>query len=300
MAENDKVFRTFIEKSDHFVGIMLLTILNSQFKKKNERIKTHHGYYMASGIDVLNIIVDILDHKSYFEKNYNGQQITACIEEATMKILQCLAKNIVSLDTIIDSEKIKKIFKVISIYTNEKLLDILKEDKLEVEGHVKKTDITTYKFTSSDVLEKYKKLKRIDDKELLPYIERKYGSLCKCAFVIGWVLGLGDEKLLPIIEEIGNCFGIMLKITNDIVNLEQDIKFASEYTTNYIVNNGVYEGFSLFMKNKIKFIQLMMKYHAISDTSSEIIDLLESRIDECLEKVNIDLKSYYSSFNSAM
>jgi len=158
----------------------------------------------------------------------------------------------------------------------------------------------TYKFTNKLTIEaKYKKVKKIDKDELLDYTDRKFGSVCQLAFVMGWIFGLGDEKSITSFEKLGTSLGIIIKLANDFKNLERDITSATTSTFNLIINLGIHECFSIFDKNKLKLLEGCLTLDVYSITIKEIIDHIEKTFDTHLKKTNLDLKSQYSASNSS-
>jgi len=300
MMEKDETFLHFITTNNHMTSILLLTILNGQFKKKkNDRIKTHHGYYVASGIDVLSLIVDIFDNLTFYNEKYGEEKIKTYISTLIEKVYFCLTTGLDSMEEdMTDDATLKNIYEHVTVYAKTQLSFINDKEKLEGTEKVKKTDVTTFKFDDIETLTKYKKLKRIDRDKLMEFIDKKYGALCRCSFVISWMLGLGDDKDIKLLEELGKYFGIMLKIVRDMENLENDINNAKIISTNFIVNYGIYESVVLFFDNKTEFIRGCMKLKIFSDTVKEIIDYLESKIDIGVNKAQIDMKSVYSSCDS--
>jgi len=291
--------KELVLKNNRVVSIALITILNGLTKKKqNNRIKTHQGYYMASGIDMLSIVINLLDDRNYFNKQLNGHNVSKYIMTLTNKVIECLTEKLDLADDDIDSNTYNYVKNNIIEYTKQQIGNISCDYELTQVGHVKKTDITTYQFNNSSTLDKYKKLKIIAKEDLFNFIDLIYGSLCRCSFVIGWLLGLGDKESIVEIENIAKNFSIMMKMVHDIENLEQNIENAKEISTNYIINYGVSEGFLLFLDNKIELIRKCMRIKIFSNTLKEIVDYMEKKIDEGLNKVKIDMRSLYSSYES--
>jgi len=55
------------------------------------------------------------------------------------------------------------------------------------------------------------------------WLSKKTGSLFGTAFVLGWLLGGGDEGLLEKVEEMGVRFGVLFQIRDDFYDREEDI-----------------------------------------------------------------------------
>src|SRR5271154_3409490 len=67
-----------LELSDHIPAILCLTILNNQCKKYDIKI---HGYYLASGIDVLMLMAKVCSSRDYFENKFGQVAVDNMIME---------------------------------------------------------------------------------------------------------------------------------------------------------------------------------------------------------------------------
>lgn len=296
--KNNKILDSILTEVEHYAPIILLTITNNQTKKKG--IKAYHGYYMASGIEMLMVMVEILDNRRYYENKYGKNGIDNILAKLPLYIFKCLQQNIETLE---DSnpdkkENILKIFSKTVDYLHKKIENIIDNTQLIGSVKVKKTDIIKYEFFNKNIInEKYKKLKRIDKDKLTNYIEQKYGSVYQCAFYIGWCLGFGDEKLLNNFERLGTHFGLIVKLVRDFVNLEKDIDNSIETSSNMIINYGIHTCFSLFSESKLKLTEGAMILGVFTSSIKEILNTLESKFEYCLTKTDLELKSMYSSFS---
>lgn len=298
IIKNDSDVESIIDLNYHEISIILLTIMNGQYKKR--KMRSHHGYYMAAGIDLMLTVVLINDNMPYFKKQYNDVSISSILDQSSVYITECLSQNIETLENSLEKEKILKIQRKIHSFLHKKLLDISKKEKLEGTVRMHRTDIIKHRFVDKNIInDKYRKLKVINKDKLIEYVERKYGSVCQCAFVIGWLLGLGDEKMINNLERIGTHLGILLKISNDFVNLERDITSAKDITYNLLANYGIHECFKLFDESKIKLLEGCFSMDIYNITIKEIIDNIEKRFDEKLKNTDLELASKYSSFSSA-
>lgn len=295
LIKNNDLFTSLMNDSDHLTPIILLTILNSQHKKKN--LKIHHGYYIASCVDIMMLIVNILDNEKYYIDTYGHTVVLAFLSEMPIYIFKCLSQNIETAETSIDKEKLLKMTYQLMDYLHNNILKIIHRNDITTTLSVRKTDIIKYRFTDERIINlKYKNLKQIDRDTLLTYIEDKYGNVCNCAFILGWVFGQGEDKYIYDLEKIGYQLGMMIKLANDFINLERDIKYADIISYNFIVNFGIHESFALFMENKLKFIEGCLKLSIFTNTIKEILDSIEKKFDDCLKNTDIELESLYSSF----
>jgi len=287
----------FIDVGDHEASIALLTILNSQNKKLN--MKLHHGYYMGSGIDLLMLYNKINDNRVYYVEKY-GEKIIKNIQNQTpIHVYECLHQNIETLENFLDKDKILKVHRKISTYVKQKLTEITTHYDITGTSHMHKTDIINFKFTNpNEMLEKYKKLKLVDKDILIDHINKTYGATCQCAFVVGWLLGLGDQKMINNLEKLGLHMGIIIKLADDFVNLERDIKYSDKKSMNMLVNYGVYHSFDLFSDSKTKLIEGTLTMGIYNTTIKEVIDFIEKKFDMCLNNTDLGVESKYSSFSN--
>jgi geranylgeranyl pyrophosphate synthase len=161
-----------------------------------------------------------------------------------------------------------------------------------------KTDIIKFKFDDFNAtLDKYKKLKLVNKDTLIDHINKTYGATCQCAFVVGWLLGLGDHKMINNLERLGTHLGLLIKLANDFVNLERDIKYTEQRSVNMLVNYGVHQSFDLFSDSKVKLIEGTMTFVIYNPTIKEVIYFIEKKFDMCLNNTELELDSKYSSFS---
>lgn len=290
-------FDNILDLNDHEQSIVMLTILTDQCNKKG--LKKQFGYYMASGIDLMMNYVMLNDNILHYESTFDKKTLQKFITQMPIHTFECLSQNIEILENIPEKEKILKLHRKIHTFLSTKLLEITNKKEFKSLHKINKTDIIKYKFKNKEIINtKYKKLSMIDKDELLNYIEQTYGSVCQCSFVIGWLFGLGDEKMIYLLENIGISLGFLIKISEDFKNLERDINSANVCSTNLIVNYGIHESFSLFDEHKLKLLQGTLTLNIYNITIKEIIDNIEKKFDSYLQNTDLELVSKYSSFTS--
>lgn len=283
--------------NDHEASIMLLTIFNGLKKKK--KFKSHESYNMASGIDLLISTTMINDNFNYYKNLYGENQVRNFVNQSTPYIYECLSKNLETLENIVEKDKIHKLEGRIYSYLNKKLLNVARNEEFKSDEKVHKTDIIRYNFENKNIIEqKYRKLKVIDKDSLIDYIDRTYGSICQCAFVLGWFLGNGEEKIIQNLEKLGIYLARMIKLTNDFKNLERDINSSETYSYNYVVNLGIHETFALFDESKLKLLEGCFMLDIYNTTIKEVIDHIEKNFDNCLKNADLELNSRYTSFST--
>lgn len=284
--------------NEHESSILLLTIFNGQKKKK--KFKSHESYNMAAGIDLMMTLCMINDNINYYTSTFGESQIKNFISQSPMYTSECLAKNLETLDNVIDKDKVFKLQTKIYSYFNKKMIGITKIEEIKGSEKAHKTDIIKYKFNNKNIINlKYRKLKIIDQDTLIDYVNRTFGATCQCAFVLGWLLGLGDEKSINHLERMGMCFGMLIKLSHDFKNLERDISSAETCTYNMIVNCGIHECFAIFNENKLSLLEGCFTLDVYSTTIKEIVDHIERNFDTYLKNTELELNSKYSSFSTA-
>lgn len=282
-SENNKnIVENMYPEINHIISILLLTTLNSQCRKGNIKF---HGYYIATGIDILWMIVKINDSKKYYDNIYGDIQIYNFCLESTILIYNCLSQNINSFQDI-NNNKIIKIYQNCINYLNKNINKCISYNKIK-NGNINVNPLI-YKFTKSNTNDEYLKLKSINETDIDKYICEKYGTLCSIALTLGWLMGNGDDKMIPIIEKIGINFGYIIKIANDFKNIERDINNSdNNISTNIVINIGIIKSYIKFIENKTSFIENSLFLGIYNITIKEIMDIIEKEIDIYLNYATI-------------
>lgn len=284
-----------VSEFDQVVSILLLTVLNNQSKKNN---LTLHGYYAASCVTCTKCIVVLLDNKNKYYKKFGKEMVQKMINELISLLNICLSQNIESIQPHYTKEKLFKISDLCIKTVNKRVSKLLLDKELETDKLIQHTDLVKYHF--KDIKEAKKKiasLKQVKQESLDNFIDEKYGATAQIALCLGWILGNGDEKKISNLEKIGLYFSMLEKLTNDFINLDSDIQdFESDqiYTKNYIINYGFQNAFEVFVDNKQKFIEGCILLDIYTNTVKEIIDLIESKVDEIIDRSSPDMRSNYS------
>jgi hypothetical protein len=296
-----EILKEFIENDMCLYPIALLSVFSTQIKKN--KAKSYHTLHVASALILMIMNVSINENKKYYENKYGENNIKKIQNQATIFIFEAITQNIRTMENTIGPDVSGKIQKKISSILHEKLLVLTEDNIKENNLKIKKSDIIKYKFDDKNIIEnKYKKLKRIDKNELIYYIEQKYGSIGQCAFIFGWLMGMGNDnqKVIDSILRIGSSFGILVKLTHDFYNLENNIKLSNDNDTsyNFVINYGIHECFRLYDENKIKFLEGCMINEIYSSSIKELMEKIDKTYDKCLKNTELELQSQYSSFVS--
>jgi hypothetical protein len=293
--------KEFIESDYILFPIALISVFSTQIKKS--KTKSFHTLHASSALVLMTILIIIDENKKYYENKYGENNIKKIKNQATIFIFEAIAQNVKTMENTLGLDASSKVQKKISSVLHEKLL-LLTENNIKNNNlKVKRSDIIKYKFDDKDIIDKkYKNLKRIDKEELETYIDDKYSSIGQCAFLFGWLFGMGNDnqKTIDSISRIGSSFGILIKLISDFCNLENNIKIANDndVSYNYVVNYGIHESFRLYDENKVKFIEGCITNELYSSSIKELIEKIDKTYDKCLKNTDLELQSQYSSFIS--
>lgn len=276
---SNKNILNYFENHNYGISIVLLTIVNTISKKNKANL---HGFYLSVVFELMYLLSRLNDKDKI---NFD------LINKINILINHSLIQNNETSLGLIKDKNIKLIYKL-QKDINTKILDSLLKDEFELEESIKRTDLFTHKFEEEKSKKnKIKTIKKVKRESLYLYINKKYCDICKYAVNFAWLISGGDEKQISNIERIGYNLGIILKIHNDLINLDEDIAKSEEYSKNMFINFGIQECFELFNDSKQKIIEVCMKYELYTNTMKEILDFFEFKFDRFLEKTEPDLKS---------
>jgi hypothetical protein len=111
-------------------------------------------------------------------------------------------------------------------------------------------------------------------------------------------MGNDNQKVLNSIIDIGQNFGMLVKLTYDFSNLENNIKSSGENSYNFVVNYGIHECFKIYDENKVKFLEGCIINDIYSSLIKELMEKIDKTYDKCLKNTELELQSQYSSFKS--
>lgn len=291
-----------LKDNDMVFPILMLTILNNQNKKN--RI-TMQGYYIATSIEFINTILYFMENKNKCINELESEERYLKIyTNLFINVHKSLHQNLESIKNTYNLQQqsyINIILNTLSLYNTS--FQTINDSKLSFEVKVNNKSchnsiIKWYLKDNEEMIEKFKNLKQIKKESLLEYIEEKYIVLCELAISVAWVVGGGQIKENSKIKKISKHFALMYKIAKDFENLDSDIKESQGFTTNYILNYGLQQGYEVFLNNKQKFIEESMMEEIYTTTIKEIIDIIEVNVDMIIDQTSPDLKSTYSSMNA--
>lgn len=295
-TDNDnikKIIDDNFKKQNLLLSILFLTIMNSRNKKNNVSMQ---GYYGASCINILNIIVNVTKNKDTIIQKYGYGDYHKTLNYLIICSNKSLFQNIETLKNNVSPEMAINIYiKIMEIY-HKKITALLEDIKIESKKTLEKKKFDLLKWYIRDdknMQESYKSIEKISKKDFHDHLEKKIGCVCELTMCIGWLLGCGDIKSLDKIKNIAKDFTIVIKIANDFNNLESDILNKNNF--NYIINYGLQDAHELFMDNKQQFIEKCMLADIYTATIKEIINYLEKSVDDIIDETSPDLKSSFTT-----
>jgi len=295
-SHNKQILDDTYKDLDHLISICLVTTFHGKTESKNRKF---HGYFMACGIDIGMIIVNITNRYYCYKHKITYENWANFVPELIAKMYNCLSQNIDALKVGLPKEEIIRINQQCIDYMSSGIAKLTQFPKYDFPNTlIKKTDFNDYRFETTGDKNKYSKLKFVSDKILYEHIDNKYGFICKMALLFGWLFGMGDEKKTDEILEVGRHMGIIFKIAYDFENVQNDLVKCEKYTFNMVVNKGIKESYSIYDTHKKSFIEGILKLEIWSNTIKEILDLIEDKVDQGLNCASIDENCTYSEFSN--
>lgn len=280
--------------------IILLTIMKGQITKN--KIKLYHGYEMATGIELLILLFNILSDEHKLSENINKKitdtlRITlfAFINECFYRNIDMMPEQYFNNDEIscIKSSGINHLYNKI----NELITSIIDFKIPEHLDQIGNTDLYKFHFSHNYSLREIQTIKQLPKDIIIKFITTTFGNICKLTMILSWILGGSNLDMIDNLERIGYHFGLVLKIAYDFKNLDRDMDIAMKhkYSTNYVINMGIQDAFETFDTSKHKFIEGLLTLEIESSTIKEVIDMLDKRVNVILDNSSPDVKQSASS-----
>lgn len=294
-----------LNMSDHVPAILCLTILNNQCKKYDIKI---HGYYLASGIDVMMLMAKVCCNRDYFDNKYGQNIIDNMIMEVINSFYKCITQNIDTLRLSKNGNINARLTQLCIEYASKYIPLITQKGNYVSTKQMKKTDLFCLDITDKDYAQ-YKKKNKLDKVILMDDMINRYGSVCKLAMSLGWILGQGDdayfnkikdlseEKTIIKLEKLGDYMGKFLKLHDDFTYIERDIKIG-RFSLNYVINYGIKEAYIELIESKANFIEGSMSLGIESKTSKEIIDMVMRNIEAIVKDASVDMDTQYDDVST--
>jgi hypothetical protein len=291
---DDDIYNKIVElceSSDLLIPILFLTLINSQSKKHS---KTIQGYHIASAIQYLIIINDLIINKS--KKSYDDKTYYRLINSLTQCIFESIVNNIESVKHNIPANKqydlLVNIQKLFSDKMNYTKIFNENEPKINENGTNPHVDILKWYIKDNNELKtKYNNLVQLDNDSYNEYFTHHYNELVELAMISGWILGFGTIKCIPNIKKVAYNFSFMYMIYHDLVNMENNLINDTNYTKNYVINYGLVNSYEKFMDNKQKFIEDCMINNIYTHTVREIVEYIDMYVDKIMDTTSPDIRS---------
>lgn len=288
-----------IKKDDLIFPILLLTIMNSQNKKNHI---TMQGYYLATCIEFINVLFEIVENRSILINKMGIDMYNKITRKLIINSTKSLQQNMKSikntykdnpqtlLNVFINSmDELDNVFNVVNSFEDFQFI---------LTNNCCNDDIVNwYLKNDQEMTDKFASLKQVSSESINSYISMKIESICELSILLGWNVGGGNMKSANKLKRISKYFAMMYKISTDFNNIDNDLKNATGYTHNYVLNFGLQSSYELFLSNKEKFIEELIIEDVYTGTIKEIINSIESNIDSLIDQTSPDLKSNYSSKN---
>jgi hypothetical protein len=291
-----------MENSEFILPITLLTIMNGQQKKN--KLKLVHGYEMATGIELLIILTNLLKLKKKLvcpgKLNINDTIIDSFHTSLVSLINLSFNNNMTAITPYHEPNDIIKIFTIGSEQINEKtnkIVSAIMTLEFPDTKTTTKTDIKSFHFKNTSVPNQLQKIKYLPREFILKYTTDTYGNLCKLALILGWIIGGSAHDMINNLDRLGYHLGLLLKIAYDFENIDNDIEMClqNKPTLNYVINFGLQESFELFDESKKKFNEGLLTLEITSPTIKEFVDILEEKVNVALDRSSPDIKRTSSS-----
>lgn len=281
-------FNKHLEDSNYDFSILMLTIMNNQQKKNKISFQ---GYYAATGIEYLHIILRILTNT---ELKLIDHQLISTLLLLSMKTI---SQNIDVAKRCVASEEVNKIhFSIAELVADKSGINgIMYEiENLDTTSRKKKKDVIKFLSKREDMANKYENMKLVSRQDIDCIVEKKICSLASLSLNMAWILGNGNASQSKRINRAGKYFGMLYQIANDFESFDKDLD--NEVTLNYIINCGFQLAHETFMENKQKFIEETMILDIYTVTIKELLDKIERKVDLVLETTSPEIKSNFSSY----
>lgn len=273
--ENTELLNKFNSYINHYISIILLTIVNLQCTKLNCR---YNCYYIASSIDILYILSIISTEYDYYKNMYGNDKLYHLLTEAQIILQLNITQNILS----INNQNVIKAFQKCISYIHKNIYNALQIIKIETTEKIQ-NEVLIHKDITPELLKNYEECKGIKKDVLYDYIYKKYSSICTLALILGWIIGNGTLQSIELLETAGKNLGLIIKILLDFKNLKDDLEKCKKHiSTNIILHLGFVNSYIKFIESKINFIEIMLKLNIYNITIKEVIDNIEKEIIEQL------------------
>jgi hypothetical protein len=301
-SKTQEILYNLLKTSDNIPSILCLTVLNKQCQKNNITV---HGYYLATGIELIMLLAIVASNREYYETIYGSITIDNMYIEVIGAFYNCLSNNIDTLSISNNKQyNTSRLTQYCIEYASKYISYITEKCIYDTKDCMKKTDILCLhlnKHTYGLYKKKYKLPKNIINANII----NRYGAVCKMAIIFGWIFGqnynilnnLKNENKIYQLEKHGNIIGTVLKLYDDFKNIDRDIKYGT-YSLNHIVNYGIKDTYTELVNSKIIYVEGLMKYDIDTKTSKELIDNIMDTVDNIVKDISVDMNTQYDDISA--
>jgi len=278
----------FNEINNNYLFSLILLVFNKSLKKKIHN--KLHDYTLILNINILFNLININNNFNYFTSKYTTKHIINYIIDIVQTIYNNINKSI-NVNVIDDKNKLK-IYDKLCVQLNSYLTNYFKISDLNCALTSKKHELMNYNFINPESLLIFKKIKCIDINDIDCLIKDKYANVIIFAFDLLKYINNKDIKT----NELCYHLSYILKIYNDVNNIEKDLSLNKTESYNIIHCLGIKATYSLFVEHKTKFIEQCLEQKLYSSYLNIIIDYISTEFDYCINTYfkNIDLETSYS------
>lgn len=296
-ASTKHIIIDMADDSDHFPGVLCLTIINHRCKQDGTKM---HGYHIAAGIEAIMMVAKILNNRTYYDSLYTEECTANMITDVISWFYNCLAENIKTLklsnDDKVDAKTLLNIMIKCTSYTAEKISKIMEQKKYNTYSKMKRTDIFCIDFEEESI-DNYRTMKRLDQHTIIKNINDTYGMVCRMAVCLGWLISLGDDCDFKELESLADNMAMIIKMHDDFKNYKRDMRYG-DFCTNYIVTHGIKEAMTLFDEAIIEYAEKCVTIGIEIKTCNEIVKVITDYISEATEDMSVDIDTEYDDMSS--
>lgn len=276
------------DKSEYILPITLLTIINGQ--QRRNKLSTVHGYEMATGIELLTILLQILEMKS------DNVMCTTLVSLINIS----LNRNINLIMQHHQPQNINNIFSICIEQLNKKICKIT-DNFLSCDKYISEytsntsypnSDLNIFHFKNPSAINNLRSIRTLPKDIVIKYITETHGNICKLSLILGWIIGGSPHNMITNLERLGYHFSLLIKIAYDFANIDSDIEKCTNngVTLNYVINFGLQDAYELFDESRKKFIEGTMTLGITSTTIKEFIDILNTKVNTAIDQSSPDIQ----------
>lgn len=322
MSERTReIIEDMFEDSNMFSSIVCLGLINNLTDNTDVNI---HGYHIAGSIELLYIVAKICNNRLYYNTTYGESDIINLINEVFNRFYYGIDQNINTLAQLdhdmVTLKNIRNISSNCINYTQE-ILNIMSKNNIANISSVQTENIKSEKMIKTDLfcldlfrnkVKTYKNLKRLENPVNNMY--DTYGLVCRLSLCLGWLISMrglkdknnvvkiltkGEKNIVNIdhIDDMGNVFGVILKIYEDFKTFKRDIVMYSSLDlsnseivcNNYVLTHGAKNACSLIIEATNVFEKQSKLLDIEIKPFSDIIKYINEEISVITQDMSVDI-----------